>query len=116
MELCGGGVLNNPLRTAAARDGNDMVALRENPGEGKLTDRGVHRLGEGRKLGGGLQVPLEVPRLPARVKRPHVVGLVLGGWPGRAGEEAAAERGVGHQPDPEFFHDREHLLHVPLEE
>lgn len=46
----------------------------------------------------------------------HVGLVVLPGWFGSAGEEAAAEGRVGDEADAEFLQEREQLLDVAFEE
>src|ERR1700722_43676 len=40
-----------------------------------------------------------VARLPSRIQDAHVVGVVLAGGLGRSGQEAAAERRIGHESE-----------------
>lgn len=64
----------------------------------------------------GIGTPLEGARLPARVDVTHIGGVVGAGGLGGAGDDAAAQRGVGDEPDAQLPQDREQLLDVPLEQ
>src|SRR5207245_11482837 len=101
-DLQGRGVLFQVLAPPGPRDGNDVLAAREHPGERKL---GRSRLLLARELLDALhqlEVAVEVPSLEAgAVPAPVVCGNVLG-LAELAGEEAAAERAVRHEADPEL--------------
>src|SRR5205823_5182812 len=95
-------------------DGNDVLAAREHPGERKL---GRRRLLLARELLDALhqlEVAVEVLSLEAgAVPAPVVCGNVLG-LAELAGEEAAAERAVRHEADPELAdRGQDLLLDVP---
>lgn len=105
------------VRSAARTgDGDDLVALGQNPGKGELGDRGLLRCGELGEPVDGVDVLLEGSRLPAGIVVAHVSDVVGAGGHGRAGEEAAAQWGVGHEADAEFAEDGEELFDIPLEE
>src|SRR5215216_76954 len=95
-----------PLR---ARDGNDVLALRVHPRERDLGRRGVLL---GRQRVDPLDdrdVRLEVVSLHARLAPAEVVLRELVERAQPAGQEAAAERAVGHEADTELAQRGEYL-------
>src|SRR5262249_49837580 len=88
-----------PLR---ARDRDDVVALREDPRERELRGPAALLRGELLHAADEVEVLLEVVALEARRHPPVVVGREVLEALDLPGEEAASERAVRHEPDPEL--------------
>ena len=79
LDAVGGGVLLDAGDPLGAGDRGDVVALREQPGQGDLCRRGARLGGNGLDLVDDAQVALEVLAGEARVGlAPVVVGELLG--------------------------------------
>src|SRR4051812_7901944 len=98
-------------------DGDDVLALREHPGKRELRRRRALLLGDLLHALDEAEVLVEVRSLEARVVAPVIVlGQVLERLEA-AGEEAAPERAVGDETDPQLAHGGEDLvLHVAAPE
>src|SRR5207302_7714653 len=84
-----------------AGDRGDVLALGEQPGQRDLRWCGVELGGDGLDLVDDAEILFEVALGEARVVlAPVIVSEVLGGAD-RPGEEAVAERRVGHEADPQ---------------
>src|SRR5207302_1399469 len=110
-------VLLQVLALLGAWDGHDVLSLREQPRERELRRSAAllrrdlaHPLHE-------LQVPLEILTLEPRMVAPVVVRRQVLVPLEAPGEEPAAERAVGDEPDPQLPHGgQDLLLHVPAPE
>ena len=92
LDGVGGGVLLDAGDALGAGDRCDVVALREQPGQGDLCRCGTSLGSNGLDLVDDAQVALEVLSGEARIGlAPVVVGNIVGGAD-LAGEEAVAER------------------------
>lgn len=114
-EVGGAGVFLDALRAAGAGDGHDVLAAGQEPGQGELGDGGALGRCELGEPVDGFDVLLEVARLPARVDVAYVIAFIPAGGLGGAGDEPAADRGVGDEADAELVQDREELLDVPFD-
>src|SRR4051794_4388443 len=91
-EVVGGDVLLQPGHPLGARDGRDVVALRQQPSQRDLGGGGSGLLGDGLHLVGEGEVAPEVLAAEPRVGGPEVVRPEVALRPDRAGQEAVAER------------------------
>src|SRR2546427_6833319 len=109
-DLHGAGVLLEVASPLGAGDRHDVLALRQQPGEGELR-RGTALLPRDRlHPRHQVEVPREVLPLEARVvAAPVVRGEVLEAVD-LPGEEPAPERAVGHEADPELAARRQDLV------
>ena len=93
-----GGVLGDPLLAAAAGDGDDVGSLGEQPGQGELARRQPEPGGQLTQRRDLAEVALQGLAVKPRVLTAEITGVDVG--PGQGGgEQAAAERAVGHQAD-----------------
>src|SRR5919106_367721 len=101
-DVGGTGVLDGALEAAGPGDGNDVVALGQQPGKRQLADSDVLAGRELLEALDGFGVAFEVPGLPALVAvTAHVVlGVLTGGFE-VGGEHAATEGAVGDEADTE---------------
>src|SRR5450830_1053276 len=111
LDLHGRHVLLQVRATLGARDGHDVVALVQHPSQSKLSGRHALLGGERLEALHELAVAAEVVALETWVTGAeialvaHVVGRAEA-----AREEAAPDRGVGHEADAELAHGREQAL------
>jgi hypothetical protein len=94
----GGGVLGDPFRTAAARNGDDVRPLGEQPGQGELAGGQPERRRQVTQHRHLPHVAVQGRAVEPRVGAAEVAPVDVRGAEG-GGEQAAAERAVGHQPD-----------------
>ena len=81
-------------------DRDDVVALGQQPGEGKLAGRRADLIGQGREVVQQRQVMVEGVVLKAFVAEPPPIALGhVGAAPHAAAEERIGERTVGHEGD-----------------
>ena len=102
LDVGRGRVLLEVAPALRARDRDEVVALREHPREGQLRGRDALLLGDLRDLGGQLQVGVQVLAGEARAAAAEVLLVELVGRLEAAREEAAPERRVGDEADPEL--------------
>src|SRR5450759_609056 len=111
LDLHGRHVLLQVRAMLGARDGHDVVALVQHPGQSKLSGRHALLGGERLEALHELAVAAEIVALETWVTGAeialvaHVVGRAEA-----AREEAAPDRGVGHEADAELAHGREQAL------
>src|SRR3954449_6603621 len=110
LDVARAGVLLEALGAARARDRDDVVALREHPGQRQLGGRAALLARDVLDDAHELEVALEVRALEARVVAAEVVGGQVVDRLDRARQEAAPERRVGHEADAQLAHRREDLL------
>src|SRR6185295_1436128 len=91
--------VGTPLRP---RDGDDVRALREHPGEGELSRRAALLGGDRLDTRDEVQVALKVVALEARRHAAIVVGRQILEATDLAGEETPSERAVGDEADLEL--------------
>src|SRR5690606_24601114 len=101
---------SEPAAALGAGDRHDVVALRVHPGERQLAGRHALLARDLLDLGDQLQVAREVLALEARREAPVVVGREVLEAAELAGEEAAPERAVGDEADPELPARGEHAV------
>src|SRR3989442_355192 len=107
LDAVGGGVLLDARNPLGAGNRSDVVALREQPGQGNLCRCRSDLSGNGSNLLDGAQIALEVLAREARVGlAPVVVGELLG-RADLAREEAVAERRVGNESNTQLAQQRQ---------
>src|ERR671926_131630 len=103
-------VIFEVLAALGPGDGDDIIALGEQPREGELAWGDALAVGDLAHPVRKLQILLEV--LPCEAREAGAAGVVLGhvlDAPPASGEEASSERAVGDEPDAQFAHGRQDL-------
>src|SRR5712671_998976 len=93
-----------------ARDRDNIVAAREQPGDGNLRRRDAALFGGGLERYEQVQVLFEIAFLETRMGMAPVGGNEIVARLERAAQEPAPQRRIGHEADAEFLERRQNLL------
>jgi len=112
VDVGGRSVLFHARRSLGSRDRDDVLALGQQPRQGKLAGCHAPLSGNGLYLGQDRLVAVRVVAVEPRIAVAQILGAeaVRGGRGQRAGEEATAEWAVGDQADAEAPGRRKHVV------